>query len=393
MSIATYLSIVILCGIFVVSEFLSKKTKYVIPAYLFAMLTVIIFGGQFGLITMDLFTDTGFYEMVYSFGLPFVLISFGASISFDKLKGEWKTVVIAVASVVLILVVGFASTIFIDDLRVAMYGSLVVAGGGPAGLVLLTKAQELGDDYLVQLILILMSIQLLLGYPVCSVSMRKGMKIRMSAGTLPSATPKEDAKNEAKKKVFTIPDTMQTFYFIFFMMGLCALISYKIYEITTISQHAWYILLGFAFSELGLLDKQCLTKSGGSGLLYGAMYAVIVSGFVTMNLLDLVSIIPVVILMLALGVVGCVIATLLLTKGLKLNIYETFAIAMGCMVGYPPSAKITGECVDYLNAQAPLDDETKADLLAYYEPKIIISGIVSISILTGFIAGFMISFI
>ena len=74
--------------------------------------------------------------------LPFVLASFGTSMSISGLKSEGKAVLTAVLAVACIVGLGVIAGFTFMDLRSAIYGPIEVAGGGQAGLVFLTALRE-----------------------------------------------------------------------------------------------------------------------------------------------------------------------------------------------------------------------------------------------------------
>lgn len=80
--------------------------------------------------------------MTYTFALPFVLASFGTSMSVSGLKSEDKAVLTAVLAVACIVGLGVIAGFTFMDLRTAIYGPIEVAVGGQAGLVFLTAPRE-----------------------------------------------------------------------------------------------------------------------------------------------------------------------------------------------------------------------------------------------------------
>mgnify|MGYP002587152243 CR=1 FL=1 len=101
-----------------------------------------IFGGELEIIPSDIIDLTGFTDMTYTFALPFVLASFGTSMSISGLKSEGKAVLTAVLAVACIVGLGVIEGFTFMDLRTAIYGPIEVAGGGQAGLMFLTALRE-----------------------------------------------------------------------------------------------------------------------------------------------------------------------------------------------------------------------------------------------------------
>lgn len=98
--------------------------------------------GGLEIIPSDIIDLTGFTDMTYTFALPFVLASFGTSMSISGLKSEGKAVLTAVLAVACIVGLGVIAGFTFMDLRTAIYGPIEVTGGGQAGLVFLTALRE-----------------------------------------------------------------------------------------------------------------------------------------------------------------------------------------------------------------------------------------------------------
>lgn len=394
MTTEVFLAIVIVCGIFAACEVFGKLTRYAIPTLVLVMFVFIIFGGELKILPEDLLQTTGFYNMTYTFVLPFVLASFGTSMSVSGLKSESRTVITSLIAVACIVLLGVVAGLTFMDLRTAIYGSIEVAGGGQAGLIFLTalQAQE-GTETMVALMLCLMSMQLLFGYPLCSLAMRKSMKLRLKEGRIP-APALQSAQAVEKKPLIPVPAWLKgNFYYIFLMLGVICFLSQKLYALTTLSAYLWYILLGFLFAELGILEHNCLMKAGHGPVLLNIMYAAIFASFLTLKLSSVGAVALNFVILIFFGIAGCAIAAVIVSKLFKIDIFEAYAISVGCMVGYPPSQKITDEALQAVRASQEISDETAECLKGYYEPKVIISGVVSISLVTGILAGIVVSFL
>ncbi len=394
MSIATFAAVLIICGIYVVCELVGKASNYKIPILVLFMLVLLVFGGQLGLIPADIFDTAGFSGLVYSFGLPFVLAGFGSTMSIKSLAGEGKTVVIAVIAVVFIMILGVIAGVTFMGMRTGIYGAIEIAGGGPAGLIFLTALQEQGDNQMIALMLCLMNMQILIGYPLCTFFMKKSMRLRIKEDRIPEL-PSSYGESVLKqdKQLIKVPAWMQTIYYDFAMLALACLIGKEISELTGIAQYVWYILIGFLFAELGLIKHNVLAENGTAGMFFSIMFVTVCAGFLGVKITDMGPVIVNLIIVFAFGILGCLLGAVVSSRIFKIDLYEAMAIGLGCMVGYPPSQKITVEAMQAFRQEVEISDDVALRLHAYYEPKIIISGIVTISMLTGILAGIVVSYI
>ena len=395
MTAECFFAIVVICGIFVVCEVIGKLLGYKIPPLVLVMVIFIVFGGQLGIIPSDIMDTAGFSGMVYSFGLPFVLAGFGTTMSIKSIRDEGRTVIISLMAVGCILILGLIAGFAFMDRQTAIYGAVEVAGGGQAGLVFLTHLKDqVGSERLVALMLCLMNMQLIFGYPLCSIGVRMSMKKRIAEGRIPEAVVAKKTEQAETKTLIRVPEFLKdNFYYIFLMLGIICFLSAKLRDLTTLSPYLWYILLGFAFAELGLLEHNCLGKAGFSGVMFGIMFAVVIQDFLTLQLADVAGVAMNFVILIAFGIIGSVVSGFLAAKIFKLDFFEGFATSIGCMVGLPQSQLVSSEAMQAVRAEMQIDDDTAARLVGYYDPKIIISGVITISLVTGLLAGIIVSFL
>ena len=283
------------------------------------------------------------------------------------------------------------------DKVTALYGSVEVAGGTQAGLIFLAQLKETGEQKIAAIIAILMTGQVLVGYPACGYALKKAMVKRLgdeSFSSLSAAGTGELLLADNSKKLIKIPEFLaNNFYYVFAVLALCCIGGYYIGEITGISMFVWDLLIGFIAAQLGLIDGDSLKKVGSGGFIDATMFAIILMDLVTINLKDFAGILPTLIALLAFGVIGCAVAGVVLAKPMKMPFVDIFAIGLACLNGYPLTVKIVDECAEIVGQENSLSEETRDRLLNFYKPKVVISGIVSVSVVTGILAGVLVSFI
>ena len=399
MSPEVYVPMLLILGTFLAGDLLSKLVKYRVDSLIFSIVLLIVFGSVLHVITPSTFEATGFMTIINNFGIPFAIVSFGASVSLSEMKGQYKTFIIGTAAVALIILTGSLIGTPPTDLRTSLYSSVEVAGGGQAGLIMLTKAQQIGDTKMVGLMLLLMNMQILVGYPACVYSLRAGMKKHLMAGDMMeiasgALAKKRSGAEEHKGMNFRIPDDVKSsFYYVFVVFTLICLLSFYVGQWTRISHYVWEIILGFAAVQVGIIPKDALNKAGAGGMIFGLMYPVICEAFVELSWEEILGMLPIVALFFAIGVAGCAACGAIFSRVFKKNFFETWAVALGCMVGFPPSLLVAKAAAADLKTNMDLDDETYEAMVAYYQPQIVISGVVTISVETGIIAGILVSLI
>jgi len=401
MSPTVYIPLIAICAIFVLSELSSRLIKNKIDSLLFFMIYLVIFGSILGWITEKDFDASLFSTITYGFGLPFAIISFGASVSIQEFKGQYKTFIIGTAAVATIILSGLVIGTPIVGLRTALYSAVEIAGGGQAGLIFLTKAQQDGDNSLAALILLLMNLQVCVGYPLSIYALRRGIKKHLDVGDMMTICDANlqsmnaaNADSGKKSHKIHVPDFLNdSFYYVFLIFGLIALAAFWIGQKTTISHYVWEIIFGFIVVQVGILPKGALNRVGAGGLIFGCMYATICAQMCSMTWKEIVVLLPQVLLFFAVGVIGCALCGFIFGKIMKKNFWETFSVSLGCMVGFPPSLLVAESATSALVMSGQLDAEKAKSIVDYYQPQIVISGVVTISIETGIIAGIIIGII
>lgn len=395
METSLFTAIGIVCGVFAVGEILAYFTKYKLPALVTAMFIFIIFGGQLGIIPADTLFATGFCDITYTWGLPFLIAGFGTSITLKGLKHELRACSIALCTVVFIVGIGFLFGFIGLDLRSMVFGTVEVAGGGQAAMIFIDFAKTLGDARLIALVLCVMNMQFILGYPLCHFGLRKSMHLRIENGQIPTAVLETATETTQEKTPIPIPAFLkENLFYVFFILALICKVSGYLGDLTGLSPYIFYILLGFAAAEIGLLEHNCLVKTGCMNVLMTILYLSLMADFVTMKLGDVGAVALDFFIVMTIGLVGCILTGLIMGKVLKTDKFEAFALSIACMVGYPVTVQITEEALTAVRAEhTEMTDETAAKLKAYYEPKVVISGIVSISLVTGLLAGVITSFL
>lgn len=395
METSLFTAIGIVCGVFVAGEILAYLTKYKLPALVTAMFIFIIFGGQLGIIPADTLTATGFCDITYTWGLPFLIAGFGTSITLKGLKSEGRACAVALCTVVIIVGLGFLLGLTSLGLKPMVFGTVEVAGGGQAAMIFIDFAKNLDDARLIALVLCVMNMQFILGYPLCHFGLRKSMRLRIKNDQIPVCSDASAAASDSGRSLIPIPAFLkENLFYMFFVLALICKVSEVLGNATHLSPYIFYIILGFLAAEIGLLEHNCLVKTGCMNVLMTILYLSLMADFVTMKIGDVGAVAIDFFIVMAAGLIGCIITGVLMGKLLKTDTYEAFALSIACMVGYPVTVQITEEALTAVRAEnKTISDDNAARLKAYYEPKVVISGIVSISLVTGLLAGVITSFL
>lgn len=388
----SFIAILILCGLLAIGEIFSSALHYKVSGYILAMIAIVILGGQFGLITTEHFEHLEMVDLTYNYGLAFLLMCFGASISFREFRSEWKTAVMAITTVAIVVAIGFILGFTIFDKQTMVYGTISVAGGTQAAMIFISKLKEVGGDPLLPaLILFILNMQVLVGYPVLTAFLRRGMKKRLASGVEIIASEKKEIQ---EKTLIKLPACCDNFYFTFAILAITGIIGKSLENLTGLNAFVWYLVFGTILRFLGLLNGNSLNKIGAEGFLNKALYIVLLMDIVAIDIPALLIILPKMFGLFAIGVIGSLLAALLLVRFFKdMSFADIMAINIACMVGYPMTLMACDESIKAISHEMEIAEEVKQRLSAFYKPKIVISGIISVSVVSGIVAGIVVGFV
>ncbi len=150
-----------------------------------------------------------------------------------------------------------------------------------------------------------------------------------------------------------------------------------------------YMLLGIVFTEIGFLEKDILKKANSSGIIMFIALMIVFSSLAQATPQMLVSFIKPLLILLAIAVAAVFTTCLLSYRALGFTREMAIALGVCCFFGFPSSYYI---CQEVSNAVGENEKEKKI-ILDYILPKMIISGLVTISISSVAVAGFMLNFL
>ena len=167
------LAITVVLVVFAIGDFISYKTKSIVSMMFVAS---VLFLAAFWLgLPETLFSDaqlTGFGALM----IGFLITHMGTLLSFEDLKKQWKTVVIALAAVfgigIFLLIVGSP----ILGREYAISAAPPVAGGVVAAIIMGDAAAAQGFESLRVYVTLLVVVQGFFGYPVASFMLNREAK-------------------------------------------------------------------------------------------------------------------------------------------------------------------------------------------------------------------------
>ena len=378
-----YLSLLVVVGIMVIGDIVSKLTNGKISSGLVIMFLFV--AGFWTILPKELASYAGLGGTLYTLSVALLITHLGTLISTEQMKAQWKTVVICLIGLVglcgLVVIVGG----LLFGKANAIAGAPVLAGGAIAAAVMREAAEAVGNTQAGLVALACMTLQTVVGMPVESMALRKQVRelhAQYVSGELKAETSSEQSASEKKK------NTDGT-YVILAKLLICCIIANFIQKISggAISMYVMCLILGFAGCTIGFLPKDALTQANSFGFLIFALFGTLFCGFSSITPETLKPVLVTVIGLLVIGTIGLAIAAFISSKIFHKD--ESFASAFGIVVnaylGFPLNVLLANEAID---SQIE-DPEEKKVISGIITPKVLIAGFVCVTIVSVIIAGVM----
>lgn len=376
--------------IYAIGDYVAAKTRGVISSILVAIILLLILGGTLQLLPADLMDLSGLNGMIPTFGMGLILVNVGSLMNLNDMRREWKTVVVSLA--------GIAGIIAMDlTLGTAMFGSeralaaIPPTAGGTAVTMMMTEAaQEAGRPDLASFVAAVNAIQVLIGLPIASFCLRKAATRFIADGghrREEKVSGKEISLRVVPRLRGPLADS-STMHFA--RIGVVAVLAQLCTNVTGISSGVTFLVFGVIAGALGIIEKGSLREAGGEGLLMLATYASVAGSFVTMKLSDFGELLIPVVGLLLIGAAGVVVVSSIAGKLLKWSPYLAVAAGVACLFGYPVTYAVAMEVAQGVTKDAGFTKEEEQRVIDYLLPKMLVAGVVSVSLSSVILGGLLI---
>lgn len=376
------------------AEIITKKTKARIPSLLIVSI-IFLTGYWSGIFPRDIL-DIAYVNQIRQITLLFILLHVGTMFDINQIKQDWKTVVITLAAVAgIIIIVGpLGFVVFGKEMTVAAIPPLT--GGGMASLLMSDAALAKGFDHIAMLATLVFVFQGFFGFPLTSFFLRKESRnlldtyrstnIRTQAQAA-KANAAQAAPAAAPRKTINsmVPEKYKTYTYYLAKLGLLSLIVYFINQFTGkyFSDTILYVSFGILGVVFGFLEKEPLKKAESYGILQLCLTASFMRNFANSTPQQLMELIVPILGFLVFAAFAIGVSSLVAGKLLHYTPSMSIAIGLNCFLGFPFNFIITDEAI---TATAE-NEEERQYLNGILMPKMIIAGIVAVSIVSTIVAG------
>ncbi|HIR55342.1 MAG TPA: hypothetical protein IAD36_07115 [Candidatus Scatomorpha intestinigallinarum] len=396
------LAVFIILLIFGLGDMVATKTRAIVSMLFFS--SVLFLAGFWTKVLPNTMFDDSTLLLVSGVLVSMLLVHMGTTIKLRDFADQWKTVIIAgIACIAISLGIYFIGGLIVADKNYVVVGAPILSGGVVATITMQTAVEGHSVELGVFAALV-MVVQGFVGYPVCSLCLKSEAKrvrsLVESGQELKGVTAKIVTDAAPKKRLIPyIPDKyngpnimMAKVAFFAFLATITAnaingWIASTFETAFSISALIFALIYGIIAKELGFIEENPMKRAGADGFML-----VVVTLSIFTNLAqstpDMVAgmLWPLLVVVVTGSVTFLIISTLV-GKIFGVSWQMSCAIGSTCLFGFPGTYIVTNEVV---NATAA-NDEEKQLMLDHMMPKMLIAGMVSVSITSVLIAGYMVN--
>lgn len=396
------LAVFIILLIFGLGDMVATKTRAIVSMLFFS--SVLFLAGFWTKVLPNTMFDDSTLLLVSGVLVSMLLVHMGTTIKLRDFADQWKTVIIAcIACIAISLGIYFIGGLIVADKNYVVVGAPILSGGVVATITMQTAVEGHSVELGVFAALV-MVVQGFVGYPVCSLCLKSEAKrvrsLVESGQELKGVTAKIVTDAAPKKRLIPyIPDKyngpnimMAKVAFFAFLATITAnaingWIASTFETAFSISALIFALIYGIIAKELGFIEENPMKRAGADGFML-----VVVTLSIFTNLAqstpDMVAgmLWPLLVVVVTGSVTFLIISTLV-GRIFGVSWQMSCAIGSTCLFGFPGTYIVTNEVV---NATAA-NDEEKQLMLDHMMPKMLIAGMVSVSITSVLIAGYMVN--
>lgn len=383
--------------IFGVGDMIATKTKAIV-SMLFVASVVFMAGFWTGLFPKTMFTDSTLLG-VAGVLVCMLLVHMGTTIKLRDFADQWRTVIVAaVCCVAISLGIFFLGGLIIDR-NYAVVGAPILSGGVVATITMQGAANNLELPDLAIFATLVMVCQGFVGYPVASLCLRSEAKrIRRlveNGEELKGVTAKVATADAPVKKrlIPAIPDKyngpnviMAKVAFVGFLATIFATWISGVIGFN-ISNLIIGLIFGLLCKELGFLEEGPMTKAGADGFMLVVVTLSIFGDLANSTPEGVLEMLWPLFVVVVTGSVTFLVLGSLVGKLVGMSWQMACAIGSTCLFGFPGTYIVTNEVVNAIAA----DEKEKQLMLDHMMPKMLIAGMVTVSICSVLIATYMTS--
>ena len=374
--------------VFAAGDMISAKTKAIVSMLLVASV-VFLAGFWTNIFPSTLFADSTLLSMA-GLLVTMLLVHLGTTIKLRDFGAQWRTVIIsALACIAISAAVYFLGQLIVER-GFALVGAPILSGGVVATLQMTEMASKANRPELAVFATLVMCAQGFVGYPVASLCLKseaKRLKRDIDAGSA-SLAPVNAAQTAARKKLIpALPAKYNTPNTIIAKVILVALLSTWVSSLfnDAVNKLVWCLIFGVLLKELGFLDEDALGKANATGIVMPIITLSIFTNLASATPEMVGSMVWPLLVCVVIGTIAFTVVSILVGKLFGYSWQMSVAIGSSCLFGFPGTVIISNE----VSESTGTTPEEKAYISAQIMPKMLVAGMVTVSITSVLVAGVM----
>ena len=385
------LAAAIIFVVFAVGDIISAKSRAIVSMLLVASV-VFLAGFWTGIFPSTMFADSTLLSMS-GLLVTMLLVHLGTTIRLRDFGAQWRTVIVAaLACIAISVAVYFLGQLFIDR-QLALVGAPILSGGVVATLQMQEMANKAELPQLAVVATLVMCAQGFVGYPVASLCLKseaRRLKAKLDAGELKadaSASAAQAVAAGRKKLIPALPDKYNTPNAIIAKVIVVALLSVWVSSLfhDAINKLVWCLVFGVLCKELGFLDEDALGKARATGIVMPVITLTIFTNLASATPQMVGDMLAPLLVCVVLGTAAFAVVSVLVGKLFGYSWQMSVAIGSSCLFGFPGTVIISNE----VSESTGTTPEERAAINAQIMPKMLVAGMVTVSITSVLVAGVM----
>lgn len=386
-------ALTIILIVYAIGDFIATKSKAVISMLFVASILFAI--GFWNGLPATIFQDSTL-QLFASVTVGLMLVHMGTTIKLKELIAEWKTVVLVLCSTIGICL----GVYFIGQLVIDRYEALIAApivGGGVVAFLVMSDALKSAGPNIVLFGSMVLILQGVIGFPIASILCKKeAMRLRglFRNGEL-AARNEESADGTAKKsRLKFIPDIPEKYRGANLMLAKLAIVACLAQYLSNltggkVNMLVICLILGVLFHEFGFLEEGAMEKANGFTFVIGAVLTNVFANLANTTPGQLVTMIKPMIVIFVIGLASCAVISIIIGKIFGESWYMSFALGVTALFGFPGTFIVPNEVAKAVGET----EEEQHVILQHIMPRMLIAGMVSVSIVSVLFAGVMVNWI
>ncbi len=398
-------SLLILVVLVWLSDVIGTASKARIPGAF--MLSVFLLVGWWTFLPMDVL-ETSTVNVLGTFVISYIMVQIGTLFDPATVKKEWKTVVVALAALVGLVITTYGIGQFIIGKDLAIGATPTLAGGSMATLIINAAAEPLGRTDVIIVASLALSLQGFVGMPGAAFMLKKHGEILLADYRSGKANASErenvdvdqllaeelEGKGTKKRLIDLVPQKYKSTNFYLMTLLFYAFLAMMLANwlrgmgLTIITSSITGILIGITANILGLIDRDPQGKAQMSGLSNFVLMLAVLGGLKNATPEKLMEVAAPLGIAILLATIGIIIVSLIMSKMkfIGYNKWICMAIGLNCFLGFPPNYFVTMESINALSN----DEAERQYLNDEMMPKMILGSVITVSIVSVVVAGLMV---